>query len=97
LREESSVWSPRAPLRDHHHVFHLYVEEAHRRRGIARRLWSYLLQQAEHEGARAMYVNAWPEAVPVYLRFGFVAVGRVTTSEGIPRQPMVRMPTLRRP
>lgn len=85
-----------AGLRDHHHVFHLYVAEPQRLRGIGRRLWSRLLEQAEREGARVMYVNAWPAAVPVYLRFGFVAVGSVTTYEGIPRQPMVRMPTLRR-
>jgi hypothetical protein len=39
-----------------------------------------------------MYVNAWPAAVPAYLRCGFVAVGSVTTSDGIQRQPMVRMP-----
>jgi GNAT superfamily N-acetyltransferase len=86
-----------AGLRDHHHVYHLYVAAAFRHRGIARRLWARVLDRAEREGARSMYVNAWPAAVPVYLHFGFVPVGSITLSDGIPRQPMVRMPTLRQP
>lgn len=86
-----------AALRDHHHVYHLYVEDRFRRIGVARRLWARLLLQAESEGAQALYVNAWVDAVPVYSSFGFIAVGSPTSSDGAPRQPMIRLPSGQRP
>jgi GNAT superfamily N-acetyltransferase len=81
-----------AALRDHHHLYQLYVAAPWQRRGIGRALWEHVLAEAQHDGALAMYVNAWPDAVAIYRRFGFAPVGSRTTHRGVPRQPMVRMP-----
>mgnify|MGYP002780124858 CR=1 FL=1 len=78
-------------LRDVHHLFHLYVATPWQRRGIGGRLWRALREAAENAGARETYVNAWLDAVPVYLRFGFEPVGSPLRHLGVPRQTMVRV------
>jgi GNAT superfamily N-acetyltransferase len=77
-------------LRDRHHLYHLYVATAWQRRGIGRRLWEVARAYSENAGAREIYVNAWPDAVAVYRRFGFAAVGPPTTYLCVVRQAMVR-------
>lgn len=77
-------------MRDNRHLFHLFVDSAHHRKGIARALW----EQARQASLRAagplaeFTVNSSLNAVPVYRSFGFVPAGEVVQMHGIAFQPM---------
>jgi GNAT superfamily N-acetyltransferase len=71
--------------RDGHHVHHLFVSDATRRRGIARQLWEHALRR---HGDRDYTVNSSEIAVPVYERFGFIASGPAQTVRGVRFVPM---------
>jgi GNAT superfamily N-acetyltransferase len=74
-------------LRDHSHLFHLFVAPEHQRCGIATRLWE--LARAAAPGKIAVFtVNSTLSALPVYERFGFVRTGPVTEAHGIRFVPM---------
>jgi len=71
-------------IRDGSHLFHLFVERAHQRQGIARRLWERALRElctANNEGT--FTVNSSLSAVPVYQAFGFVPAGSIQSIHGI--------------
>ena len=76
-------------MRDRTHLFHLFVAAPHQHRGIARALWHEARDWA-HQGAAAceFTVNSSLNAVRVYERFGFVAVGTALEAHGIAFQPM---------
>jgi GNAT superfamily N-acetyltransferase len=62
-----------AAIRDDSHVFHLFVGTRYQGQGIARKLWERLRNDCvRRAGTRVFTLNAAKEAVPVYLRFGFV-------------------------
>jgi GNAT superfamily N-acetyltransferase len=78
-------------IRDGSHLFHLFVERAHQRQGLARLLW----EQALHElGAPrsqgAFTVNSSLSAVLVYRALGFVPAGSTKSVHGISFLPMQR-------
>jgi GNAT superfamily N-acetyltransferase len=78
-------------IRDGSHLFHLFVERAHQRQGIARLLW----QRALHElcvpgNDGAFTVNSSLSSVPVYQAFGFVPAGSLQSMHGISFVPMRR-------
>jgi len=78
-------------IRDGSHLFHLFVERAHQRQGIARRLWERALRElctANNEGT--FTVNSSLSAVPVYQAFGFVPAGSLQSMHGISFLPMWR-------
>lgn len=75
-------------MRDGSHLFHLFVAPAFQGQGLARRLWLHALQQLP--AAPRHTVNASLNAVPVYERFGFRAVGAVQHQHGIAFVPMAR-------
>jgi ribosomal protein S18 acetylase RimI-like enzyme len=55
-------------------LFDIVTHEAHRRRGLARRLVASLLAQAWHDGARAAYLQVDRDNTParqLYSTFGF--------------------------
>jgi GNAT superfamily N-acetyltransferase len=71
-------------IRDGSHLFHLFVERARQRQGIARRLWERALRDlcvASSDGA--FTVNSSLSAVPVYQAFGFVPTGSTQRENGI--------------
>jgi GNAT superfamily N-acetyltransferase len=60
-------------LRERSHVFHLFVDAAWQRRGIARRLWEHGRDAALAPGHPGIFtVNASNYAVPFYAGLGFV-------------------------
>ena len=78
-------------IRDGSHLFHLFVERAHQRQGIARRLWERALEElcaASNDGS--FTVNSSLSAVPVYEAFGFVPAGSIQSMHGISFLPMRR-------
>ena len=75
--------------RDTSHLFHLFVAPAWQGQGLSRRLWQALQAGAAEAGHRGAFtVNASLSALPVYLRFGFVAEGPVQQAHGLAFQPM---------
>ena len=78
-------------IRDGSHLFHLFVERAHQRQGLARRLWEQALGELGAPGStRAFTVNSSLLAVPVYRAFGFVPLGSIKSVDGISFLPMQR-------
>lgn len=67
------------------HLFYLFVDETHHRRGMARVLWDYA--RAVHP-AYSWTVNASAYARPVYERLGFRARGPAVEQEGVLSIPM---------
>jgi GNAT superfamily N-acetyltransferase len=81
-------------IRDGCHLFHLFVERSHQRRGIARRLWERALRELCTAGSDGGFtVNSSLSAVPVYNAFGFVPAGSIQNKHGVSFLPM-RRPTL---
>lgn len=79
-------------MRNSTHLYHLFVDEAHQRRGIGHRLWEHAKSRClrgDHPGF--FTVNASRFAVPIYERMGFTAVGPVQSAGGILFVPM-RLP-----
>ena len=78
-------------IRDGSHLFHLFVERSHQRRGIGRRLWERALGQLCAAGNDGCFtVNSSLSAVPVYQAFGFVPAGSIQSMHGISFLPMRR-------
>jgi GNAT superfamily N-acetyltransferase len=68
----------------------LFVEPAHWRTGIGRRLVEAAAQAAAAAGAGCLHVIANPAAVAFYARCGFIAEGETQTRFG-PAPTMVRL------
>lgn len=78
-------------IRDGFHLFHLFVERAHQRRGLARLLWEQALRElCTPNNERAFTVNSSLLAVPVYQAFGFAPSGPTQKVHGISFLPMRR-------
>lgn len=77
-------------LREYSHVSLLFVEAMGQRKGIGRQLMDEALQICEthHPGIHEITVNASPNAVEAYKRFGFHAVGELQVKNGIGFVPM---------
>ncbi len=76
-------------VRDRKHLFHLFVDRAWHRRGIARRLWDVARQAAiDAGGAGCFTVNSSNYAMPVYEKFGFVRTAPTQESKGLRYNPM---------
>lgn len=67
------------------YLYHLFVDERHHGRGIARSLWEQVRanSRATHYSLRSSLY-----AVPVYRRFGFRESGPVGGKQGVEFQPM---------
>jgi GNAT superfamily N-acetyltransferase len=76
-------------LRDNKHVFHMFVDKAHHRQGIAAALWQAARAAALEAGNPGQFtVNASNYALPVYEKMGFVRTGEMQCKNGIYFNPM---------
>lgn len=76
-------------VRDHSHLFHLFVAESFHRRGIGRRLWEVARDAARADGNPGRFtVNSSLFAVPVYRGLGFEPAGEPLRKDGIAFVPM---------
>jgi GNAT superfamily N-acetyltransferase len=76
-------------LRDNKHVFHMFVDKAHHRQGIANSLWQVARRAALDAGNPGVFtVNASNYAVPVYEVWGFVRTAETQCKNGIFYNPM---------
>lgn len=75
------------------HLSLLFVDKAHHRQGIARRLFEAMCGYWRAEGLppdTLVTVNSSPYAVPVYRRLGFVETSPERQEDGIRYTPMQR-------
>lgn len=78
-------------IRDGSHLFHLFVERAHQRQGLARLLWEQALHELGAPGSQGTFtVNSSLSAVLVYRALGFVPAGSTKSVNGISFLPMQR-------
>ncbi len=78
-----------AGMRDHTHLYHLFVAPHVQGQGLARRMWRLLLQAAREAGkGQRITVNSSPVGVPVYERLGFRQEGTEIRTDGIRYTPM---------
>lgn len=76
-------------MRDSAHLYHLFVADPFRGRGIAARLWETARRQALAQGNPGRFtVNATRFAVPVYERLGFVPADALQVKDGLAYLPM---------
>eukprot|EP01041_Mallomonas_annulata_P014620 gene14620-31104_t len=87
MAEDGTELAGAVALRDGRHLFHLFVAPTHQRQGLARALWEAAKQGAATD-LKIFTVNASPNAVAVYERFGFAATGPRTAMNGIAFVPM---------
>jgi GNAT superfamily N-acetyltransferase len=76
-------------LRDNKHVFHMFVDKAQHRQGIAGALWQTARAAALAAGNPGQFtVNASNYALPVYEKMGFVRTAEMQCKNGIYFNPM---------
>ena len=76
-------------MRDHTHLFHLFVDPVFQHQGLSRKLWLHAKAVALAMGNPGSFtVNSTLYAVPVYERFGFRPVGTRMDKNGISFVPM---------
>ena len=72
-------------IQDNNHLYHLFVSQEYQGKGIARQLWI----EAQKTCLSSKYtVNSSIYGIPVYEKFGFVAVGSTREKDGIKYQLM---------
>ena len=67
------------------HLHHLFVDEAHQGKGIARYLWQEIMERCPSD---EYSLRSSIFAIPVYKKFGFSESGDLSEKEGIQFQPM---------
>jgi GNAT superfamily N-acetyltransferase len=76
-------------VRQASHLFHMFVDKAHHRKGIAKALWAVARQAALDAGNPGYFtVNSSNYAVPVYEALGFVRTEPMQCKNGIKYNPM---------
>jgi GNAT superfamily N-acetyltransferase len=89
VAEENSQVVGVVAMRDHRHLFHLFIAEASQGKGIGRALWLAARDGALASGNPGNFtVNSTPNAIGVYERFGFICVGSKVVQHGISFVPM---------
>lgn len=75
-------------IRNQNHISLLFVDAAHHRQGIGRRLFEAAAAYILQSGYREITVFSSPYAVPVYRKLGFKALNSEQTVNGIRYTPM---------
>jgi GNAT superfamily N-acetyltransferase len=78
-------------IRDSSHIFHLFVAAPCQVRGLARMLWERMRDSHARENPGYWTVNASPDAIPVYEKFGFTPAGELQVMHGVMFLPMKRV------
>jgi len=77
-------------IKDYRHMFHLFVDKAYHKKGIAKLLWDTISRDSiEQEKIDKFTLNSTSYALPVYRRWGFNIAGERQTMHGISFTPMV--------
>lgn len=69
--------------RNRNHICLLFVKKEHHRKGIARRLYSAVLESCHAQGFKEITVNSSTYAAVAYRRLGFTATDSEQTINGI--------------
>ncbi|MGC6769125.1 GNAT family N-acetyltransferase [Enterococcus sp. LJL128] len=78
-------------VREPFHISLLFVDKAYHRQGIARRLYSKMIEDySKNTNCQIVTVNSSPYAVEAYLKLGFTAAGTEKVINGIRFIPMER-------
>ncbi len=76
-------------MRENRHLFHMFVDKAYHRRGIARRMWDVARAAAIAAGNPGVFtVNSSNYALPVYEKLGFVRTAPTQQAKGLLYNPM---------
>lgn len=76
-------------IRENRHLFHMFVDKAYHRRGIARQLWEVARKAAIEAGNPGVFtVNSSNYALPVYEKLGFVRTEPTKETNGLYYNPM---------
>ncbi len=76
-------------IRENKHIFHMFVDKAFHRQGIAKALWQVAREAAIDAGNPGVFtVNASNYAMPVYEAMGFVRTASRQCKNGIEYNPM---------
>lgn len=83
-------------IRGNSHIYHLFVDRSMHGKGLGRALWEYARAVCVRNGNHGRYsVDATPETVPFYERFGFLVSGERGVRNGHPAVPMKLEPQFR--
>lgn len=83
--EEQGTIVGYAAIKEGHHLMHLFVDDEYQRRGIARRLFHFLVREFE---LKQVSVNASLNALQAYQKLGFIKQQPPQSKNGIPYIPM---------
>ena len=76
-------------VREHKHLFHMFVDKQHHRQGIASALWAVARRAAIEAGNPGLFtVNSSNYALPVYKAMGFVQTAPMQFKNGLYYNPM---------
>lgn len=76
-------------MRNHSHLYHLFIAEAWQGKRLARSLWQQAMSYCEAQGNAGRYtVNSSNNAVAVYQALGFVRTGPMQQMHGVWFNPM---------
>lgn len=76
-------------IKDNSHLYHLFVADHAKGKGLSRQLWEHAKAQCLAKGNCGTFtVNSAINALPVYLHFGFVPLGDIRERGGIRDIPM---------
>lgn len=89
VAEEEGVLVGVVGVRDNSHLYHLFVADGFRGRGLARELWRVARDACREAGNMGEFtVNSSRFAVGIYRKFGFVETGPPETNSGVTSIPM---------
>jgi ribosomal protein S18 acetylase RimI-like enzyme len=76
-------------MRNHSHLYHLFIDEMWQGQGLARKLWLQAMLYCEAQGNPGSYtVNSSNNAVMVYQALGFVRTAPMQQMHGVWFNPM---------
>lgn len=83
-------------MRGNTHLYHLFVDSTLHGSGLGRALWEYARAECVRRGNSGRYtVDATPDTVGFYERFGFKVSGQLQVRNGHPALPMKLEPSFR--
>ncbi len=89
VAEENSEIIGVIAIKDYSHMFHLFVDKSHHKRGIAKMLWDEMRRYSLERGNRGFFtLNSTTYALPVYKRWGFEITSKAKSAYGIRYTPM---------